>query len=91
MSRFQKNREPRKLSLIIAIICFAVALSCFTMPALAAEGENEDHALTVGVPVDRCPVFYQDSVTGEIVGIGVDLMRAVAENAGYDVSFICVE
>ena len=91
MSRFQKNREPRKLSLIIAIICFAVALSCFTMPALAAEGENEDHALTVGVPVDRCPVFYQDSVTGEIVGIGVDLMRVAAENAGYDASFIRIK
>lgn len=45
----------------------------------------------VGVPADRCPVFYQDADTGEIVGIGVDLMRAVAENAGYDVSFICVE
>ena len=61
------------------------------MPALAAAGENEDSALTVGVPVDRCPVFYLDADTGEIVGIGVDLMRAVAENAGYDVSFIRVK
>ena len=91
MARFQKNRKPRKFSLIIAVICFAVALSCFIMPALAAEGENKDHALTVGVPVDRCPVFYQDSATGEIVGIGVDLMRAAAENAGYDASFIRIK
>jgi EAL domain-containing protein (putative c-di-GMP-specific phosphodiesterase class I)/GGDEF domain-containing protein/ABC-type amino acid transport substrate-binding protein len=91
MSRFQKNREPRKLSLIATVICLTIALSCFSLPVLATTGENEDNALMVGVPADRCPVFYQDADTGEIVGIGVDLMRAVAENAGYDVSFICVE
>lgn len=89
--RVQKNLKSKILSLIATVICLIIALSCFILPALAAAGENEDNALTVGVPADRCPVFYQDADTGEIVGIGVDLMRAVAENAGYDVSFICVE
>ena len=89
--RVQKKPKNKILSLITTVTCLIIALSCFILPALAAAGENEDNALTVGVPVDRCPVFYQDADTGEIVGIGVDLMRAVAENAGYDVSFICVE
>ncbi len=89
--RVQKHLKPKILSLIATAICLTIALSCFIMPALAAAGGNEDSALTVGVPVDRCPVFYLDADTGEIVGIGVDLMRAVAEKAGYDVSFIRVK
>ena len=89
--RVQKNLKSKILSLIATVICLTITLSCFSLPVLATTGENEDNALMVGVPADRCPVFYQDADTGEIVGIGVDLMRAVAENAGYDVSFICVE
>ena len=88
--RVQKHTKPRVISLIAVIICLTIALSCFILPAQAT-GENEGNALTVGVPADRCPVFYQDSDTGEIVGIGVDLMRAVAENAGYNVSFTHIE
>ena len=88
--RVQKKLKNKILSLITTVTCLIIALSCFILPALAAAGENEDNALMVGVPADRCPVFYQDADTGEIVGIGVDLMRAVAENAGYDVSFIRV-
>ena len=73
---------------IAAILCLIAALSCFFMPVRASADEGGKNALTVGVPVDRCPVFYQDSATGEITGIGVDLMRAAAENAGYEVSFV---
>ncbi|MBP5291113.1 MAG: hypothetical protein J6Y90_00640, partial [Lachnospiraceae bacterium] len=39
--------------------------------------------LTVGVPTDRCPIFYLDEKSGQMIGIGVDLMRTAAENAGY--------
>ena len=44
--------------------------------------------LTVGVPTDRCPIFYRDDQTQEIIGIGADLMRSAAGNAGYDVTFV---
>ena len=47
--------------------------------------------LTVGVPADRCPVFYRDTKTGQITGIGVDLMRFAAKKAGYTVSFRVIE
>lgn len=71
------------------LLCVIVALSIAVMPAIAASGE--DDALTVGVPVDRCPVFYQDTDTGEIVGIGVDLMRTAAKEAGYSVTFVPIK
>ena len=87
--RIQKHINPYIRSLIAIVICLTMAIPCCIMPALAAAGEG--HALTVGVPVDRCPVFYQDTDTGELVGIGVDLMRSAAENAGYDVSFVRIE
>ena len=81
--RVRKLLKPKVLILVAVVICLI-------MPALAVTGENADNVLVVGVPVDRCPVFYLDTDTGEIVGIGADLMRTVAENAGYDVSFIRV-
>lgn len=60
-------------------------------PSEAAAAPETAETLTVGVPADRCPVFYRDAKTGEVTGIGVDLMRSAAENAGYDVTFKVVE
>ena len=68
----------------IMIIAVLLALCCLLAGALAED------SLIVGVPVDRCPVFYVDADTGESVGIGVDLMRAAAEAAGYRVTFRCI-
>ncbi|WP_296332777.1 transporter substrate-binding domain-containing protein [uncultured Treponema sp.] len=45
----------------------------------------------MGVPSDRCPVFYIDRKTKEITGIGVDLMRTAAKYAGYTVTFKIIE
>ncbi len=60
------------------------------MPVMADSGEKTGVTLTVGVPVDRCPIFYKDANTNEITGIGVDLMGIAAGNAGYNVSFLPV-
>ncbi len=73
------------------LICIFVILSCSTVPILAASGEQAGDTLIVGVPVDRCPVIYQDANTAEIVGIGVDLMRAAAAEAGYSVNFRAIK
>ena len=74
--------------IVTALICAAIALSCAAVPVRAsASGDT----LTVGVPTDRCPVFYRDADTGEITGIGVDLMRAATEEAGYAVAFKAME
>ncbi|SFC28175.1 EAL domain-containing protein [Butyrivibrio sp. YAB3001] len=53
----------------------------------AETGNEGTDVLVIGVPSDRCPVFYLDPDTKETVGIGVDLMRAAAEEAGYSASF----
>ena len=73
------------------MLCLFVALSVWIIPAFAASGDHTHDALTVGVPVDRCPIFYSNYDTNEITGIGVDLMRLAAESAGYDVTFRPIE
>ena len=72
--------------ILAMLLCAAAALLCLT-----ALGANAAEPLTVGVPEDRCPVFYRDAETGDPVGIGVDLMRAAAENAGYSAAFRFIE
>ena len=73
------------------LLCVIAVLSLMVIPAFAASGEETDNTLTVGVPVDRCPVFYINSDTNEITGIGVDLMRLAANDAGYNVTFKPIE
>lgn len=88
--RLQKNYRAIIISLVSIFIALII-VSCAIKPTHAATGESKGESLMVGVPVDRCPVFYIDPNTKEIVGIGVDLMRAAAENAGYDVTFLRIE
>ena len=82
----KEARPPKRL---LAIIVCALASLLFAMPASFALGK--DDTLTVGVPANRCPMFYQDTGTGEVVGIGVDLMRAVADEAGYSPTFKAID
>ena len=71
------------------IAVFICVLTVFSGSAFAfAQDEN---VLTVGVPADRCPVFYTDDESKEITGIGVDLMMIAAENAGFEVSFVPIK
>ena len=85
-------REKRLLKCLFAfLLCVLLVLPIAAMPALAADGENSGDTLIVGVPVDRCPVFYQDPDTKEITGIGVNLMQAAARAAGYNTVFHIIE
>ena len=52
----------------------------------SAAALQEQRSITVGVPTDRCPVFYIDD-SNKIVGIGAELMKAAALEAGLEVSF----
>ena len=78
------TRKPKRI--LALLVCAVAALLC-AMPVSAAFGVEGGDELTVGVPADRCPVFYRDADTGEVTGIGVDLMRTAAEDAGYSVTF----
>ena len=59
---------------------------CLVTGVFAGTEDVSRDTLNVGVPVDRCPMFYLDD-EGRITGIGADMMRAVSEEAGYDVNF----
>ncbi len=38
--------------------------------------------ITIGCPVDNCPVLYQDEKTGKIRGITIDILDMVSEETG---------
>lgn len=80
------NTNTRAGRIFSALLLLIVAFSCAAVQAFATR-----ETLTVGVPTDRCPMFYPDAETGEIVGIGVDLMRAAAEEAGFAVEFRAIK
>ncbi|WP_051545489.1 EAL domain-containing protein [Butyrivibrio sp. MC2021] len=58
------------------------------IPLFGMLGRASGEELIIGVPTDRCPVFYIDEDTEEIIGIGVDLMAEAAQNAGYTAAFV---
>ena len=77
-----KHKQLKSLILSIpAVIICVVFVNDFVLSPIMAD-VAEDEVLTVAVPTDRCPIFYIDQTTGEITGIGVDLMRIAAEDAG---------
>ena len=84
-AEMSKKHTPRRCMTIIA--CVFLVLFCAAAPCFAAAEKTANEPLTVGVFDDRCPVFYKNPDTGELTGIGVDLMRLAAENAGYHATF----
>ena len=71
------------------IVMLAVLISTLCSPEVFASPVKTD--ISVGVFTDRCPMFFVDPQTDEIIGIGVDLMRFSAENAGLNVTFKQIE
>ena len=69
------------------LLCLITAL-CFVVPVSAETGAPHPEEIKIGVPTDRCPVFYTDAADNDIVGIGVDLMRYAAQEAGYTAVFV---
>ena len=81
MIKFRRSGKPHSILRAVTL-----ALCCaFLLPAALSEADGGP--LTVGVPADRAPVFYTDAETGEVTGIGADLIRAAAEKAGCSVTF----
>jgi signal transduction histidine kinase/BarA-like signal transduction histidine kinase len=74
----------------VALSLFSFAQAPFAYADEPSETTSHNTLLVVGVPLGREPIFYQNADTGQIDGIGVDLMQAAARNAGYNVEFIAV-
>ncbi|WP_026528333.1 hypothetical protein [Butyrivibrio sp. VCD2006] len=69
---------------MLAILC------CVVISSIVSNAESDEY-LIVGVPTDRCPMFYFDEDAGIITGIGADLMTAAAKEAGYIAVFRVLE
>ena len=67
---------------LLAPVFLAAAAFCLASPPVLA-GPTDGQTLVVGVPKNRCPLFYSDPKTGKPTGIGVDLMKAAADQAGF--------
>ena len=80
------NSKRIYTSISIALLFLVISLGVFIMPVIASS-DSPTQEFTIGVPIDRCPMFYIDSDSGEIVGIGVDLMKSAAKEAGFEVVF----
>ena len=78
-----KQRVFRHIIFIVLISTITVLYFAVQNSDIASASSGEK--LVVGVPADRCPVFYIDEETGEEVGIGTDLIKLAAKNAGYEV------
>lgn len=66
---------------IASLLCVIVMMFLSLISVDAASGDNSKDSLVVGVPVNRCPLFYLDADTNQITGIGVDLMRFAAQGS----------
>ena len=74
------------------VVLAAAVLSLLPAPVSAGEEPGGGQTLVVGIPQGRCPLFYSDPKSGRPVGIGVDLMKAAADQAGFSgVSFRFIE
>ncbi|MBE5924962.1 MAG: EAL domain-containing protein [Lachnospiraceae bacterium] len=88
---FAIGEGKKSFAMILTFLLVGVIVLSYISLPVSAQSEEIIENLVVGVPTDRCPVFYCDNDTGEIVGIGVDLMKDAAEQAGYKVTFKAIK
>ncbi|MBQ3296067.1 MAG: EAL domain-containing protein [Erysipelotrichaceae bacterium] len=75
--------------ILMAFAGIVIVLSCVLIPFKVTCEDN--NTIVVGVPADRCPIFYIDKKSNDITGIGVDLMVYAAKKAGYNVTFKVIQ
>jgi His/Glu/Gln/Arg/opine family amino acid ABC transporter permease subunit len=76
----------RRATTLLAVLAAAVGLAWLVAPAAVAEGGQDRPVLRVGTELTYPPFSYQED--GEPTGYDIDVMRAVADEAGYDVEFV---
>ena len=77
----EAKRTAMSLAGLVAVLC------CVLIPFRVLSQDNSSNTIIVGVPADRCPIFYIDRKSNEITGIGVDLMSYAADKSGLKAEF----
>lgn len=84
-------RQIRALRSIILVACIAV-MGMLVAPAAWADtardegGDPEGELYTIGTDTTFAPFEFRDA-SGELVGIDIDLVKAIAEDQGFRVEF----
>ncbi len=80
---------PRRLLALVATVLVA-ALAAVLLPGAQAPaaGAEDRPVVRVGTEGTYPPFTYVDPRTGELTGYDIEVMRAVAEKAGWDVRFV---
>uniref|UniRef100_A0A7J2U6V2 Basic amino acid ABC transporter substrate-binding protein n=1 Tax=Ignisphaera aggregans TaxID=334771 RepID=A0A7J2U6V2_9CREN len=73
--------------IVIAVILIAI-IGVAIVIELAPMYQSSKKVLRVGTSPDFPPFEYIDNKTGEVVGIDIDLVKALAKKLGYDVQII---
>lgn len=81
------EKSVRRFLLGIALACVTVVLiGCGNGSGTAGEDDNGKRKLIVGTDATYAPMEYMDE-KGNIVGIDIDIVNAVAEAAGFEVEY----
>ena len=80
-------RLPRSLLLALLAVLAAAGVLSPAGPA-AADGSGAPPVVRVGTEGTYPPFTYEDPHTGELTGFDIDVMKAVAKEAGWDLRFV---
>jgi len=76
------------LTLLIAVLTVSLLAACGSSDSANGEGGNSDgETYTVATDANFKPFEYKNPDTGEMEGFDIDLMRAIAKEAGFNVEF----
>ncbi len=79
---------------LIAICCILIfSMNVFAVPAgaehmsidLTAEEQaycDRTKEITIGCPIDNCPILFKNEKTGQLDGISIDIMNMISEETG---------
>lgn len=78
--------RPQRSSVLILLLSLIAALWVAAAPsARADEGPAQGQAYVVGTDTTYAPFEMRDPATGDMVGIDIDLIKAIAEDQGFTI------
>src|SRR5690606_13743848 len=78
--------EVTRILALLAVVCGLVL--GIPIAAGASDGADEQRVVRVGTEGVYPPFTFRDPETNELTGFDIDVMRAVGEEAGWDVRFV---
>lgn len=78
--------RPRRVTLTAVLLALLGALGALWAPAAQADDKPaQGRTVVIGTDTTFAPFEMRDTATGEMVGIDMDLIRAIAEDQGFTI------